>query len=275
MIETQKSIRLIKAKIFNIGWLENSEGKRISPVFLMQDYLEVGKFVLVDTNRGCFVYHKEKDELLYSGILGTNVHVDHCIGDIYDLNFVTESGHRCHRLYFSDINSPYLECQDIKKISEDKFAVKKSGLWGIIDLNMRWLVTPRWLNIREYNKYGCALVYEKNGTRSIIDRDCKYLLEETEYDIRKAFTKDLFLVYKDGLYGVIDITGAIVIALNYRKIVMKANYFIVQQSKYGLYDMAGNRLLECIYDEIIETTDKFVVRDYARIEFDKPKVIHK
>lgn len=275
MNETQTSIRLIKASFFNIGWLEDSEGKRITPIFLLQCYSEVGKFVLVDTNRGCFVYHKDKDELIYSNTTGAGVHIDHCIGDIYDLNFVTETGRACHRLYFSDINTPYLECQDIKKISEDKYALKKDGLWGITDLNMAWLVTPRWLNIRKYNKYGHVVVYEKDGTMAIINEKCEYVISAINYDIRKAFSNELYLVYKEGLYGVIKTNGEMVIALNYHKIIMSNNYFIVKQDKYGLYDVNGNRLLECIYAEIIETTDKFVVRDYARIEFDKMKVIPK
>lgn len=150
---------------------------------------------------------------------------------------------------------PSDEYEEIYPFVEDMALFQKDGKWGYIDRSGEQAIPAIYDNADVFSE-GMALV-QQGDKCAYINKSGDTVLP-FEYDIDKVlynsrFYNDFAKVYKNGKYGVIDKTNAVVIPLEYDGIddyqfSMLSEYGItpvVKDGNYGLADANGNLVVDC------------------------------
>lgn len=276
-IYNDKTVKLVSSKITRKSWLEDSTGKRITPKFVVFDKEEVDKFVVLRTQSGNIIYHKELDYLPHSNNKAqSNIGFMKIAKNIYSIDFYDEEKGWKAILYNADGVFLTDEFSIIHNPKNGRIAAKKDGYWGFLDNNLNEVVPFIYKYVEDFTEFGFTIVILQDDRRAVIDLEGNYILQPTNYDYIRALSYSFLKVEKENKCGVINLAGSIIVPVAYDYVELTNNYFKVKLGKkYGLIGIDGTIIFECIYPEIIETLDKFVVSDFARKEILKSKEINK
>lgn len=167
--------------------------------------------------------------------------------------------------------------ENIRAIPYNLIVVGNSGLFGVIDLaqNNKEILSVKYENL-EFIQNSQEFFMSADSTVGLLDRDGKTIIKPMEYDEISILdeVKQLYLVKKDGKYGVLNRKGDVVVHVDYDRIGLKnVNDFgnnvenvrntnllfdeciiVGANSKYGLFDMNGKELLKTNYETFGYTT---------------------
>lgn len=178
----------------------------------------------------------------------------------------------------------------VREFSEDLAATNLSGKWGYIDRIGQTVIKHEYRSAYAFKK-GIARVQDFDKKYWFIDNTGKKLnsvgfdtaydcLDDlvrvrtaqgynfinlqgdtllTEYlDGAKDFKKELSIIQRDGIYGMIDKNGERVMEMAYDKIYIDDIYIRAKQDgKYFIFDTSGNKLLNSGYEKLTEFQDSF------------------
>jgi hypothetical protein len=96
--------------------------------------------------------------------------------------------------------------------------VKSEGKWGLIDLNKRWILRPKYVDIRAYDQHGLAVaVLTADNSRLGLINLQGLLMGSSSFAEIQPFSEGLAVVKERDSYGYIDTTGKLVIPCHYSR----------------------------------------------------------
>ncbi|MCC9041237.1 WG repeat-containing protein [Myroides sp. M-43] len=151
----------------------------------------------------------------------------------------------------------------VKDFDEHKIArVKKSKLWGLIDMLGKSIILPTYNDIENFSGQGYATVVklEKSG---VINTKGEEKVEPVYDKVFGYYDKQYVRVQADNKFGIIDKDWKLIIKPTYTKIRefgtdgVNANHIIVEQTKKrGLINKEWKTIAEAKYDSITKFDTK-------------------
>lgn len=142
---------------------------------------------------------------------------------------------------------------------ENSFKVKKNGKYGIVDSDGKTVVEPQYAEIDilgKDNKSG-FIVKDDNGKYGIIDYSNNQILEKKYDSIEKIYGNDLYVVTLEGKQKLVKKGDTEVLTNGFDSIKqVLANQenavVFVKDNKYGVMNISGEILIEAQYDKLEE-----------------------
>ena len=157
--------------------------------------------------------------------------------------------------------------EDITPVFYDKnnrFIVKKNGLYGIIDVNENIIVPIKFDEISNWVEYGPEEHFiTKDGKNGLISREGKIVIP-TDYDEIWVDNSKLIKVKNKGRYGTVDWKNKIVHPIKYQQILWEWPYitqnpldtvYVKENGKYYSTDINGKVIEQNVSEKLID--DKF------------------
>lgn len=154
---------------------------------------------------------------------------------------------------------------EIKTVSEFNYYIyRDANQYGIINKNGEIIINAEYSNIIIPNPETDIFICYKNETSQVLNSKKEQLF--TEYETVQpiklknvastlAYEKSILMYKKDGLYGLIDFKGNIIVENKYDTIEnlqpTEGKFLVAKDGKYGVIDLKGNVLVDLEYDEII------------------------
>ena len=172
------------------------------------------------------------------------------------------------KLGYSTISGIY---ENIRAIPYNLIVVGKDSMYGVIDLsqNGKEILSVKYENL-EFIQNSEEFFMTAGSTVGLLDRNGKTIIKPMEYDEISILdeTKQLYLVKKDGKYGVLNRNGEIIVHVDYDRIGLKnisdfenniedvrntnllfdECIIVGADSKYGMFDINGKVLLKTNYE---------------------------
>jgi hypothetical protein len=142
----------------------------------------------------------------------------------------------------------------IGDFSEGLAAIKLIGRWGFINSNDQIVINPNYNEVKKFKNGLC--VVSRNGKTGVIDRQAKLILS-MEYDsISRA--ADKLRLYKNGLMGLADATGKIMIEPRFNQLELLSNgaVKVTHAQKSGVISAEGLSIVPIIYDALYYYPEK-------------------
>ena len=134
-------------------------------------------------------------------------------------------------------------------------AKDREGLWGYLNVQGQWAMTPQWNKARAFTQDGLARV-EKNGLWSYVGTDLKTRIKPTWTQASTFVRRRAVVRMPDASTGLIDTTGASVVSTRYRLI---GNFAVngfaraaTQDDRWGYIDRQGNRAFDTTFDLVLD-----------------------
>ncbi|MBX2915126.1 MAG: WG repeat-containing protein [Cyclobacteriaceae bacterium] len=136
----------------------------------------------------------------------------------------------------------------ITHFSEGLAAIKLIGKWGFINMQDQIILNPNYTAVNEF-KNGLCLV-ARNGKWGIINQQGKTIIN-LEYDSIKQEPPH-FLLYKNGLSGLADQHGRILVEPRFTQleILANGNLKVSQAQKWGVISAEGLSIIPITYDAL-------------------------
>jgi hypothetical protein len=142
----------------------------------------------------------------------------------------------------------------IGNFSEGLAAIKLIGRWGFINAQDQIVINPNYDKVAQF--YNGLCVVTRNGKAGVIDKQGKFILS-LEYD---SITSDLnkFRLYKNGLTGLADASGKILIEPRFNHLAILANgaVKVIHTQKSGVISAEGLSIIPIIYDALYYYSEK-------------------
>lgn len=256
-------VKLVKNSVLDKFCLKTNRGTRLTDWFKSYDEKAIGDFVKLETDVGTFVYHKNKQELLYEvGDEDEEVYVYKLTEDIYYMQVDCSDYTSLIQFYRPNgdhINMPVLE--DVCPIGNDLIAAKEFlGKWGVLDKDLNWLIRPTYEEIFEFvNGYASGYRSESDTTDLIsLDENSNILIVNVDGYCVQHLTRELVVVRKNKKHGVYNTKGEKILDIVYDKINLIGKHFVLLVNDlFGLADISGKVLRECKYYQIWKTKNGF------------------
>ena len=189
--------------------------------------------------------------------------IDRCVDNSY------VSVHKSNDQYYDLYNiqgSIILDCDSEEKVDENEniAIIKKNNLYGAMDLNGNWIISPTFDYMEIYNE-GISLVSQKdsNGTLKYgyVDATGKMVIP-AEYEEATNFLNERAIVCKDGIYNILNKEGKLLIENStYTDMEFLNSYICAYKNNIcGLLDYDGNEMTDFIYTSANPTysIDRFI-----------------
>ncbi len=131
---------------------------------------------------------------------------------------------------------------------------KVDDKWGLMDLNKRIIIKPTFLEIFPFESTN-YLKFKLDDKWGVISFDGKIILDN--FDNVRLLSDNYFLVEKDGLKGVIDEKGNVVIPLKYKDIAYGNNRFVFFDGNYWNYKDMRLNYLEILGNILVAQSNGF------------------
>ena len=167
--------------------------------------------------------------------------------------------------------------ENIRAIPYNLIVVGKDNKYGVVDIsqNGKEILSVKYENL-EFIQNSEEFFMSAGSTVGLLDRNGKTIIKPMEYDEISILdeVKQLYLVKKDGKYGVLNRNGEIIVHVDYDRIGLKnisdfgnnieevrnTNLLFDEciiagaDSKYGMFDITGKELLKTNYETFGYTT---------------------
>lgn len=263
MEKVASKIRLAKCFFTGEYCLKTNKGKRLTRWFKTYDEDDTGDFVLLETNIGTFLYHKNKPEVLYENYRdGEGVYFYKLTEELYCLETTASDHAPFIWLYHSNgdkIDMPVLE--DIGPLAGDLiYAREYGGKYGMLNEQLNWKVQPCYEEIYDHIKGIFAGLRSETHTTDLIriDKNGKVHIVNIDGYIGEEFTQGLVATKKNRKWGVYNTRGEKILDIAYDNIWFRGTYFSLQNAGlYGIADITGKILCDCKYYRIKKTETGF------------------
>ncbi len=144
--------------------------------------------------------------------------------------------------------------------------VRQKEKFGAIDVHGKLILPFQFLGLGELNE---LTAFTKGKGWGFIHLTAKISLQPS-FDEAQSFQKDIAIVSKTSLYGVVDKAGALVIPIEYSSIDYLSNDLLLvsKESKMGIFALNGEKLVPIEYDKIRAINDDlFVLNNGNKIEY--------
>lgn len=158
--------------------------------------------------------------------------------------------------------------EKIDKEIEDKsisyYLLKKDEKFGVINQNGDIVIEPNYEEIIIPNMHRAVFVCKNKDEQKILNNNneeifTKYKniepIELTNIITESAYEKNVLKYEKDGKYGLIGISGNIILETKYEEIsslgYKQGELLIKENGKYGIIDDKGNQIIKNNYDSIV------------------------
>lgn len=142
----------------------------------------------------------------------------------------------------------------IGNFSEGLAAIKLIGRWGFINAQDQIIINPNYDKVAQFRNGLCVVT--RNGKAGVINRQGKFILN-MEYD-SIASEADKFRLYKNGLTGLADASGKILIEPRFNQLAILANgaVKVTHAQKSGVISAEGLSIIPIIYDALYYYPEK-------------------
>jgi hypothetical protein len=142
----------------------------------------------------------------------------------------------------------------IGDFSEGLAAIKLIGRWGFINAQDQIIINPNYNEVKQFSNGLCVVT--RNEKVGVIDRKGKFILN-LEYD---SITResDKFRLYKNGLIGLTDASGKIMIEPRFNQLEVLSNgaVKVTHFEKSGVISAEGLSIIPIIYDALYYYPEK-------------------
>lgn len=231
--------------------LLNRDGKQILSIIYKQIYVKADNRILVCRMDGKYgILNKKGNEV---------IPVEYDDLDYYSEKMIIAS--KNGKIGIITIKQKIVVPFMYDKIYYDKvLKVQKDGLYGVITTTNEMILDCMFESMTLYDWWIMCI---KDGKAGVYAYDGKVIINPTEYDYIHIPEKDMFLVKKDKLWGLLDSSLNVIIPCKYGDIdIYKSNEHIVVrdiEGKVGLTDKTGNVICEPKYDYIGRYQDGMLV----------------
>ena len=167
--------------------------------------------------------------------------------------------------------------ENIRAIPYDFLVIGKDNKYGVVDLSQKGkeVLSIKYENL-EFIQNTEEFFMSAGTTVGLLDKNGKTIIKPMEYDDISILdeVKQLYLVKKDGKYGVLNRNGDIIVHVDYDEIGLKNSeefednlknirntnllfdecIIVSADSKYGMFDIDGKELLKTNYEAFGYTT---------------------
>lgn len=245
--------------------LKTDRGRRLTNWFV--DYVKTiaGDLVKLETDIGTFVYHKNNQQLLYEQYgEDEQVNIYKVTENIYSLEVECSDGYSLVELYRSAgdiVNTSVLE--GAYHMGNNLIAAKEFlGNWGVLDENSNWKISPIYEAIFEFtNGFATGYISESDSTDLIsLDQNGNLHIVNIDGYVAQKLTKELVVSVKNKKQGVYNTKGEKILDIAYDRIKLEGSHFIlIKDDLFGLADVTGNILYKCKYYRICKTENGFAI----------------
>lgn len=231
MNRTNEQIRMVTSRLTRRSWLENVQGKRITPKFKLKFKHECGDFVILDTDKAEYIYHKFLPNIITVAQFASVYSLGPSTYSIYNSN----TGYSVYSSDATRINS--VKCLDVKYLGLGLIGFKTQYGWGIMKENGEILVNPcnnsrNWDGISHFGNFNYAIVtLKKDEEYAVINERGEYIIDLVKCTNLKPLSDTRLFVYQHNKIGVIDITGTEIVPAIYTSIIPEGDYYIVNMKK--------------------------------------------
>lgn len=138
--------------------------------------------------------------------------------------------------------------------------VKILGKWGFVNAQDKIVINPSFISVSEFMGDVAIVKKEKFG---LVNREGELTLE-TRYDSIQLLNTNRFLLVNNGLLGLADEKGMVLIDPRFETLEDLGNGFVIvsAQNKYGVLTQSGLSTIPMIYDWIdyLPDRDQFLVK---------------
>ncbi|MEO0202158.1 MAG: WG repeat-containing protein [candidate division WOR-3 bacterium] len=132
---------------------------------------------------------------------------------------------------------------------------KENNKWGLMDLKKRIIIKPNFSEIIRFGEIN-FLKFKLDEKWGIISSRGK-IISEAKFDNVTFLGDKYFLVEKDGLKGVIDTGGNILIPIRFKDISYNTNKFAFYDGKYWTYKNLKFSYIEILNNVLLAQKDNF------------------
>ncbi len=161
--------------------------------------------------------------------------------------------------------------ESIVEIPSSCLAVKKNGLWGVIDMD-RVMVLPIEYNsiepcrISDFNKS----IVQKNGYYGLINQYAKFIIQP-QYTYLSELTRGLLSACSQDGCGILSVDdGSVVLPLTLDGVIERAGnpiYFsFYKNGRYGVIDRHGKLYVDCILPKIKSIDNDVIYTQNGKLE---------
>ncbi|WP_420385648.1 WG repeat-containing protein [Roseivirga sp.] len=146
--------------------------------------------------------------------------------------------------------------EEVSKFSEGYFGVKLIGKWGFVNENEELAIQPNYDLVEPFQN-GLAIVMN-NDKYGIINTNAEPVVK-IDYDLIEK-TGDYFLLTSNGQTGLIDGKGRIIKNPSYNSISpLQDGFFLVERDGlFGVINLSGDDILPTSYEQIKQSGSSFI-----------------
>jgi hypothetical protein len=252
-----------------------------------------GKYLLVNFD-STLIQIPEFDQFFFNTVTSR-----FSVEDITTHDFLIKRG---DSVYLYDVSSlkPILsdKVDKVFMVHSTLYSVEKNNLYGFISLSNKKYVQPPFFS--SYKSFRNAIICQKDGKYGLLEINGETLTDfnfdiindfdekgKATYkigdemgiisysggDISKASicqgcnlkaNSDGFILEKDGLVGLADSNGQIILDIKYQSINFSdGDYYLYANGLAGLYNSSNNLLIDPVYSSVSKTTGGYYIKQYG------------
>lgn len=156
-------------------------------------------------------------------------------------------------------------CLELGEFRPFSALAKYEGKFGLIDRYGKFVIPNKYEKLGEFST---ILAFNKGKLWGFIDLNNKVVIPP-KYDWAESFKNGGAIVDKEGMQGVINISGEVIIPIDKQEILRidPSRYQVQEQDRLGIYGADGEVIAPAVYSEIRQLNKDFYVMIKGR-EFD-------
>ncbi|MBE5821269.1 MAG: hypothetical protein E7311_01600 [Clostridiales bacterium] len=239
-----------------IYWIEDNNGKRVSDDFTYNKYIEFGPFIIMEKTSFlsfAILKDKSKDSLYIEGNLYYTQIGNEDLYAIYERSgngYLVDKKGKILQKNFSIIDLYY-----------GGYIIYQNEYFGFMNSSGVITIKPQFMRVYKEYCFDNDIIGEyPDGTKIHMSLNGEKLSDRIKIEKMYPFDKELLYVEENGLIGLIDKHGSILLPRKFkelRKVTLKPNWLIgKQEDYYGIIDKVGIIIQDFVYSEITEDLER-------------------
>ena len=148
---------------------------------------------------------------------------------------------------------------------ENIIKVQKNGLWGLINLEGKELISPMYNSIETLKGVKNSLIVEKENLYGLVNNKGNKIIDAEYSQIKKFgdnYINGYIVANKEGKYGIINVSGEKILDTIYENIenIYSDRYFVIKNGeKEEVVNKKGEKLIENGYDSIVQIANSGII----------------